>query len=95
MKPVRSDVRIGTLPRLAENFMASSRTAGDVVIVPTTSTSFINGTGLKKCKPMNRSTRLVAVIISVMIKEDVLLQRWLLAYNFIERRVRVPFDLGW
>jgi hypothetical protein len=50
---------------------------------------------LKKCKPMNRSTRLVAVIISVMIKEDVLLQRWLLAYNFIERRVRVPFDLGW
>src|SRR5207247_2521490 len=88
MKPVRSDVRIGTLPRLAENVIASSRTEGDVVIVPTTSTSFISGTGLKKCKPMKRSTRFVAVIISVMISEDVLLAK--VASGFNTQRPHTP-----
>ena len=43
--------------------------------MPTTSTSFISGTGLKKCMPMNRSTRLVAVIISVITSDDVLLAK--------------------
>ena len=55
--------------------VGSPLTAGDVVIVPTTSTSFINGTGLKKCIPMNRSTRFVAVIISVITSDDVLLAK--------------------
>src|SRR5438876_209987 len=71
----RSEVRIGTLPRLAANFIASSRISFDVVIVPTTSTSFISGTGLKKCMPIKRSTRFVAVIISVTTSDDVLLAK--------------------
>src|SRR5207248_9186063 len=58
---------------------------GDVVIVPTTSTSFISGTGLKKCKPMNRSTRFVAVIISVMIREDVLLAKMASDFTILSR----------
>ena len=75
MNPERSDVLIGVFPKLAANFIACSITSGDVVIVPTTSTSFIKGTGLKKCIPMNRSTRLVAVIISVITSDDVLLAK--------------------
>ena len=71
MKPDRSVVRIGTFPKLDANFIASSITAGDEVIVPTTSTSFISGTGLKKCIPMKRSTRFVDVIISVITSDDV------------------------
>ena len=40
-------------------------------MVRTTSTSFISGTGLKKCSPINRSGRLVAVISSVMEMDEV------------------------
>ena len=40
-------------------------------MVRTTSTSFISGTGLKKCIPMNRSGRLVAVISSVIEMDEV------------------------
>ena len=65
----------GTFPRLAPNFIASFMISGEVVIVSTTSTSFISGTGLKKCIPINRSTRFVAVIISVITNEDVLLAK--------------------
>ena len=83
MKPDRSVVRIGTLPRLVANFIASSRTGRRVVIVPTTSTSFISGTGLKKCIPMNRSTRFVAVIISVITKDDVLLAKIALGFTIL------------
>ena len=54
---------------------ANTVRAGDVVMVATTSTSFISGTGLKKCIPMNRSTRCVAVIISVITRDDVLLAK--------------------
>ena len=40
-------------------------------MVRTTSTSFISGTGLKKCRPMKRSGRLVEVRSSVIEMEDV------------------------
>src|SRR6476661_5519003 len=40
-------------------------------MVRTTSTSFINGTGLKKCRPTKRSGRLVEVSSSVIEIEDV------------------------
>ena len=42
-----------------------------MAIVRTTSTSFISGTGLKKCSPMKRSGRLVAVNSSVIEMEEV------------------------
>ena len=38
----------------------------------TTSTSFMSGTGLKKCRPTKRSARFVAAAISVMESDDVL-----------------------
>src|ERR1700722_16805546 len=41
-------------------------------MVRTTSTSFISGTGLKKCRPMKRSGRLVEVRSSVIEIEEVL-----------------------
>ena len=44
-------------------------------MVRTTSTNFISGTGLKKCRPTKRSGRLVAVISSVMESEEVLLAK--------------------
>jgi hypothetical protein len=46
-----------------------------VAIVRTTSTSFITGTGLKKCSPTKRCCRFVAVEISVMVSEEVLLAK--------------------
>jgi len=44
-------------------------------MVRATSTSFINGTGLKKCRPTNWPGRPVAVMISVIEIEDVLLAK--------------------
>src|ERR1039458_9698856 len=64
MNPVLSLVRTGTLPSFTANSYAVSYTSGAVAMVFTTSTIFIMGTGLKKCRPMKRSGRLVAVINS-------------------------------
>src|SRR5437016_85229 len=75
MKPVLSFARTGVLPSFVPNATTSSYTISSVAIVRTTSTSFITGTGLKKCKPTNRCGRLVAVAISVMVREDVLLAK--------------------
>ena len=49
--------------------------ASEVAIVRTTSTSFITGTGLKKCSPAKRSGRCVAVDISVIVSDEVLEQK--------------------
>ena len=75
MKPVLSLARTGVLPRFLPNSTAVSYTSGAVAMVFTTSTSFIIGTGLKKCRPTKRSGRLVAVIISVIEIDDVLLAK--------------------
>src|SRR5579859_5644026 len=48
-----------------------TRTSSAVAIVRTTSTSFISGTGLKKCSPINRSGRFTEVKSSVTEIEDV------------------------
>ena len=75
MKPVRSEVRTGVLPSFSENFTISSKTVGSVAIVRITSTSFMTGTGLKKCRPTKRSGRLVKTAISVIEIEEVLLAK--------------------
>ena len=75
MKPVESLARTAVLPSLLPNATISSYTAGSVAMVLTTSTSFITGTGLKKCRPTKRCGRLVAVAISVMVSEEVLLAK--------------------
>src|SRR5713226_1864410 len=71
MNPVLSDVRTGTLPSFFAKSKAASYTAGEVAIVFTTSTSFISGTGLKKCSPINLSGRRTAVKSSVIEIEEV------------------------
>ena len=75
MKPVESCARTGVLPSFAPNATISSYTAGSVAIVRTTSTSFITGTGLKKCSPTNRCGRLVEAAISVTVSDEVLLAK--------------------
>src|SRR5271155_1680410 len=55
MKPVRSVVRTGVLPKRAARATAASSTFGSVAMVRIISTNFITGTGLKKCMPRKRS----------------------------------------
>ena len=55
--------------------MAALTVSGDVSNPGTTSTSFITGTGLKKCSPMNCAGRLVAAASLVIEIEDVLLAK--------------------
>ena len=75
MKPELSWVRMGSLPRPRANSKTASAVASEVEIVRTTSTSFITGTGLKKCRPANRSARFVAADISVIVSDDVFEQK--------------------
>src|SRR6266478_5571489 len=75
MNPVLSCARTVVFPSIAPNVTISSYTAGSVAIVRTTSTSFITGTGLKKCSPTNRCGRFVAVAISVIVSDEVLLAK--------------------
>ncbi len=72
MNPLLSVARIGVLPRLLPKATALSKTSGSVRGERTTSTSFMSGTGLKKCSPTNRVGRFVVAAISVMESDDVL-----------------------
>ena len=75
MNPELSCVRIGSLPSDRANSKTVSAVSSDVAIVRTTSTSFMTGTGLKKCSPAKRSARCVAADISVIVSEDVFEQK--------------------
>src|SRR5882672_11398362 len=72
MKPELSLAATGSLPSDAANPKARLKVCSDVVMVRTTSTSGISGTGLKKCRPTKRSARLVAPAISAIVRLDVL-----------------------
>src|SRR5712664_3383692 len=71
MKPELSLAATGSLRSEAANAYARLNVCSDVVTVRTTSTSGISGTGLKKCRPTNRSARLVAAAISAIVRLDV------------------------
>jgi hypothetical protein len=71
MNPVLSAALTGVFPSVFANAWTSSKTAGSVSGDRTTSTSFINGTGLKKCRPTKRDGRFVVAAISVIEREDV------------------------
>ena len=72
MKPGRSGAVIGSLPeRLREREDPAGRSRRSSSRPRITSTSFISGTGLKKCSPPNRSGRVVAAASSVMQSDDV------------------------
>ena len=75
MNPVESLARTAVLPSFVPNATISSYTAASVAIVRTTSTSFITGTGLKKCSPTKRCGRFVAVASSVIVSDEVLLAK--------------------
>src|SRR6266542_2419027 len=89
--PELSLARIGSLP----SDLAKSKTvfsvSSEVAIVRTTSTSFITGTGLKKWSPANRSGRLVAADISVIVSEDVLEQKIAAGLQAESRARKVSF----
>src|SRR5438093_40049 len=65
----------GSLPSFTERAFAKAVVASFVSEPRITSTSFITGAGLKKCMPMTRSGRFVALAISVMLREEVLLAK--------------------
>src|SRR2546426_797989 len=71
MKPEVSLAATGSLPSEAANANARLKVCSDVVMVRTTSTSAISGTGLKKCSPTKRSARFVAPAIPAIVRLDV------------------------
>src|SRR5947209_5228457 len=72
MKPERSLVSIGRLPRRSTNPFARVTAAELVSSATTTSTSIITGTGEKKCRPSTRLGSLTAWASSAIGIEDVL-----------------------
>ena len=61
-------------------------------MVRITSTSFMIGTGLKKCSPTKRCGRCVTMAISVIEIEDVLLAKIVLPRaDFVKRDVKLLF----
>ena len=71
MNPELSRQVTGSLPSDFANSNAALNTASVVRIVRTTSTSFINGTGLKKWSPTNCFGRAVAIDSSVIVSDEV------------------------
>ena len=70
-KPVESPQFTAVLPSASTQALASASTAGSVRTVFTTSTSFMSGTGLKKCSPITRPGRFVNVASSVIDRLEV------------------------
>ena len=73
--PAASLTSTGVLPRLSASWRTVSKVSSDVASPRTTSTSFITGTGLKKCIPITLSGRPVEAAIWVIEIDDVLLAR--------------------
>src|SRR2546422_47881 len=71
MKPELSLATTGSLPRDLANAKARRTVSSEVVMVRTTSTRGISGTGLKKCNPTKRSPRFVAAAIAAIVRLDV------------------------
>ena len=74
-KPGASFTSTASFPRRTAKAFAKAVVASLVSDPRITSMSFITGAGLKKCIPMTRSARFVALAISVMLREDVLLAK--------------------
>src|SRR5215510_7205201 len=72
MNAVESLALTGALPTACTHSDAARTVLSSVRIVRTTSTSFIKGTGLKKCSPSTCPARPVAAAIAVMLHDEVL-----------------------
>ena len=75
MNPARSPQCTACLPTAAQTALAVATTSGAVAMVETTSTSFITGAGLKKCRPTTSDGREVAAAHSITGSEDVVVAR--------------------
>jgi hypothetical protein len=75
MNPARSRHRTGCLPAATATAAAVSATSGKVLTVLTTSTSFITGAGLKKCRPTTSAGRFVAIASSITGRLEVVVAR--------------------
>ena len=73
MKPGVLRAVTGTLPQALARVPMASATSGRVCRPVTTSTSFISGTGLKKCMPTSRPGRCSPLAMAVMLIDEVLL----------------------
>src|SRR5437868_11495075 len=71
MNAVESFACTGVLPTARAHSVTVLTAASSVRIVRTTSTSFISGTGLKKCTPSTWPGRLVAAAIAVTLHDEV------------------------
>src|SRR2546428_14123029 len=71
MKPVLSADWTTVFPKVSTKDVAVLTASGDVRCPLISSTSFIVGTGLKKCNPRTFSGRLVAEAILLMLMDEV------------------------
>ena len=71
MNAVESFACTGVLPTARAHSVTVRTADSSVRIVRTTSTSFMSGTGLKKCTPSTCPGRLVAAAIAVTLQDDV------------------------
>src|SRR5207253_6242122 len=69
MKAVESFACTGVLPTARVHSVTAFTAASSVRIVRTTSTSFMSGTGLKKCTPRTCPGRLLAAAIAVPLHD--------------------------
>ena len=75
MNPARSPQVTGCLPSRRQRSWAVDTTSAPVETVCTTSTSFITGAGLKKCRPTTSWGRRVAAAHSITGSEEVVVAR--------------------
>src|SRR6185369_4331379 len=95
MNAVASLACTGTLPTERTNSVAAFADASSVRIVRTTSTSFMSGTGLKKCMPTTCPGRLVAAAIAVTLQDEVLLASSADAGQMRSSLANVSFFSAW
>src|SRR3954454_8900700 len=85
MKPGLSGAVIGSLPSDCAKSKTCWYVSSLVVSARITSTSFISGTGLKKCRPANRSGRFVLAASSVMHRDEVFEQKIVRSATMLSR----------
>src|SRR4030095_15672377 len=95
MNAVASLVGTGTLPTVRTHSVAVFTASSSVRMVRATSTSFMSGTGLKKCSPSTWPGRLVAAAIAVTLHDDVLVASKACGGQMRSRRANVSFLSAW
>ena len=95
MNAVESFVCTGTLPTARTHSVAVVTVVSAVRIVRTTSTSFMSGTGLKKCSPRTCCGRLVAAAIAVTLHDEVFDARIAWGAQIRSSFAKVSFFTAW